>query len=176
VTVTGPTPCTITAAWTYQVSHGDSFSFTASDTNSAAHHIWNLGDGTLISSSTQVNHVYGSSGSYAVCFYVYIPGTNCSDSSCQTVNVLLGINELSQSLPNITIMPNPFSQYTVIKVDGAVQAYEMNVYDVVGKVIRHESSSTNTFNTERGNLASGIYIYEVTLQGTTIGKGKMIAE
>jgi PKD repeat protein len=167
--------CPITPAWTSIYLGGDSVSFTAVDSNVAASHNWDLGDGTTIPGQTQFTHTYSTPGAYYVCFYVYISGTPCLDSLCQTVNIPLGINELSD-MPNITVMPNPFSQYTVIKVDGSNEAYELYVYDVVGKAVKHLTSSDNTFNLERENLASGMYMYEVMLKGELIGKGKIVAE
>ena len=64
----------------------------------------------------------------------------------------------------------------MIKVDGAISPYQLNVYDLIGKVVRHELSEANIFNLDRGDLASGIYMYEVVLNGITIGKGKIVAE
>ncbi len=174
--VTVPSACTITAAWTSGNLGGDSVSFAATDTNSAAHHIWNFGDGAIVSGTTHTHHTYGSPGAYNVCFYVYIPNTTCFDSLCQTINVVLGINNINAQMPSITVQPNPFSQYTLIKVDGQTEAYELNVYDLMGKLIRHQISALNMFTLERENLVSGMYMYEVTLKGAPIGKGKIIAE
>jgi PKD repeat protein len=176
VTVTDSVICHITAAWTSTNIGGDSVSFSASDTNSLAHHSWSFGDGATVSGTTQTIHAYAAPGSYAVCFYTYIPGADCSDSLCQAINVALGINDIAAAMPNITVMPNPFGQYTMIKVDGAIEPYELNIYDMVGKAVRHETSVANTFGIERGALAPGMYTYEVLLKSTAVGKGKIVAE
>jgi PKD domain len=176
VVVTGTTPCHITAVWTSQTGPADSVTFAAADTNSSAHHVWNLGDGTIVSGSTQVSHHYAHDGAYPVCLYVYIPGTNCSDSLCQTVNAVLGVGNVAEAWPQIVVMPNPFSRYTLIKVEGNTEPYELIVYDALGKVLRREAANDNAFIFERGHLAAGIYVYEVQLHGQTVGKGKLVAE
>jgi plastocyanin len=167
--------CNISPVWTSTYLGGDSVRFTAVDSNAFASYSWDLGDGSQVTNTTQFTHTYSTSGAYNVCFKVYISGTPCLDSLCQTVNIPLGINELSD-MPNVTVMPNPFSQYTLIKVDGSNAPYELHVYDVVGKEVKHLTSSANTFTLERENLASGMYMYEVILKGQLIGKGKIIAE
>lgn len=78
--------CHITSLWTYTSGGNDSVHFAGTDTNSAAHHIWTFGDGTY-SSGFDNTHVYAQPGTYHVCYYVYIPGTTCSDSTCNTITV-----------------------------------------------------------------------------------------
>jgi PKD repeat protein len=77
--------CNLTAAWTY-TTHGDTVYFVSSDTNSAAHHFWNFGDGNT-GTGISASHVYPNYGVYHVCFYDYIPNTTCSDSLCQNVTL-----------------------------------------------------------------------------------------
>lgn len=173
-TVTVGAPCNITAAWTY-VIHGDTLSCTAVDTNRAADHLWTM-NGNAIVNGNNLTLAFQAGGTYNICFYVSISNTSCSDSLCQSVTLSVGINELSAQLPNISEIPNPFNQYTTIKVDGDIAPYELTVYDLIGKAVRHEISESNVFSFERGNLASGMYMYEVQLRGNTIGKGKMIVE
>ncbi|CAM6004751.1 unnamed protein product [Sphagnum balticum] len=90
ITIAGSVaPCNIRYGWTYSSAGGDSATFSAEDTVSAAHHIWNWGDGTnSASNTTHTSHVYSQPGTYHVCFYVYIPGTTCSDSFCQNVTIV----------------------------------------------------------------------------------------
>jgi len=169
-------PCDITAAWTYQTyQYGDSISCTAADTNASADHIWHLNGSTIVN-GRHLELAFQAGGTYEICLYVYIQNTYCFDSLCQAVNISAGLSALSEEMPAITVMPNPFGQHTLIRVDGAIEPYELNIYDLVGKNVGHETSSSNVFNFGRGNLAPGIYIYEVILKGAAIGKGKIEAE
>ncbi len=80
-------PCQgITANWNFAVLANDSVRFEAADTNSLANHYWDFGDGTT-DTGTHLIHHYSVPGTYNVCFYVYIPGTNCVDSLCRTITV-----------------------------------------------------------------------------------------
>ena len=65
--------CTTTAQWVDYTPTSDTVHFYAYDTNTAAHHIWNWGDGTSTSGTISVNHVFPGPGTYHVCFYTYIP-------------------------------------------------------------------------------------------------------
>ena len=56
------------------------------------------------------------------------------------------------------------------------QPYELNVYDVLGKLVKHVAADANVFEVQRDKLASGMYMYEVLLNGMPVGKGKLIAE
>jgi PKD repeat protein len=85
-TVTIGAGCHITATWNY-AHFGDSLHFSSVDTNRAAHHYWNFGDGSNYGSGLDVSHVYPGPGTYHVCSYAYIPGTTCIDSSCNNVIV-----------------------------------------------------------------------------------------
>jgi PKD repeat protein len=175
-TVQAGAPCNITAAWTYNTyNYGDSISCIASDTNSAANHLWTM-NGNNIVYGRQMDFTFLAAGAYDICLQVTITNTNCIDSFCQTVNISVGIPSISGQMPAITVMPNPFSQSTMIKVEGPIAPYQLNVYDLIGKVVRHESSDGNIFNFDRGNLSSGIYVYEVMLKGITVGKGKIVVE
>ncbi|MES2620252.1 MAG: PKD domain-containing protein [Bacteroidota bacterium] len=86
-TITNNHPCAgITSAWGSASLGGDSIVFEAADTNLLANHYWNFGDGSS-GSGTRIVHHYAAPGTYNVCFYVYIPGINCVDSSCRTITV-----------------------------------------------------------------------------------------
>jgi PKD repeat protein len=89
-TITVGSGCNITSAWTYTAS-GDSVSFTTANTNTASHHYWNFGDGTG-TSAFNVSHTYTAPGTYHVCYYVYLPNTNCFDSTCNDITITGGCN------------------------------------------------------------------------------------
>ncbi|MFN8285828.1 MAG: DNRLRE domain-containing protein [Chitinophagales bacterium] len=97
-----------------------------------------------------------------------------TNTTLNTIDYHIGINELQNVL--ITLQPNPFKQFTTIKVDGDSRPMELLVYDVLGNVVRRAASVNNTFVIERADLAAGMYLYELKTKGRTIGQGKMIAE
>ena len=51
---------------------------------------WDFGDGNYSNSaSSQVSHVYNTGGTYDVCLYSWNPATGCSDTTCQSVTVIV---------------------------------------------------------------------------------------
>ncbi|MBS1596112.1 MAG: PKD domain-containing protein [Bacteroidetes bacterium] len=86
-TIVVGTGCHVSALWTYTI-HGDTVYLTAADTTSANHHYWIFGSNTsTVVSGVTATHVYTGPGTYHICLYVYTPGTNCSDSSCNNVTI-----------------------------------------------------------------------------------------
>ena len=86
VTVSSGNPCDgLSAAWTFTTA-GDSLYVNAIDLSDSIQYTWNFGDGTT-GSGPSTNHLYDSSGTYVVCLYVYLTGTNCHDTLCQVVTV-----------------------------------------------------------------------------------------
>ncbi len=67
---------------------------------------WAFGDGTF---STLLNpsHTYNSFGEYEVCLTVNDYTCNQSDTLCQTIQIVTGINEVENYLSSISIYPNP---------------------------------------------------------------------
>ena len=121
-----------------------------------------LADGTPINNTADI-------------FFDYNEGVR-SNTTLNTINYKLSVNDIKAGTATITLQPNPFSQYTIIKIEGAEAPYDMVVYDMLGNVVRKEIAGDNTFTIQRGTLASGMYMYEVLQQGKIIGKGKMVAQ
>jgi uncharacterized repeat protein (TIGR01451 family) len=99
-----------------------------------------------------------------------------TNTTLNTVDQTLSVNDIEKGTATITLLPNPFNQFTTIKIDGADAPFELKVYDLPGKLIKNETAYKNTISIERGNMAAGMYLYEITKAGKLIGKGKMIAE
>jgi uncharacterized repeat protein (TIGR01451 family) len=99
-----------------------------------------------------------------------------TNRTLNTIDYSLSVNNIAGNDVTITLQPNPFGQFTTIKVDGAEGPYELNVYDMLGRVVKNQTAAGNVFTIDRGSLASGMYTYELTHNGTVIGKGKMIAQ
>ena len=108
-------------------------------------------------------------------FFDYNAGVS-TNQTLNTIDYALSVDEISAGNVTITLQPNPFSLYTTLKIDGTEGPYELNVYDMLGRVVKAQTAAGNIFSVERGSLASGMYMYEILQQGKVIGKGKMIAQ
>jgi len=108
-------------------------------------------------------------------FFDYNAGVG-TNTTLNTIDYTLSVNEITAGNVTITLQPNPFNQLTTIKIEGADGPYELKAYDMMGKIIIDKLTGDNVINIDRGNLASGMYMYEILQKGSVIGKGKMIAQ
>jgi len=99
-----------------------------------------------------------------------------TNTTLNTVDYTLSVNDLETAKATITLMPNPFKDFTTIKIDGENSAYELRVFDMFGQLIRKDVSANNTFNIQRETLAAGVYMYEIVKNSKVVGNGKMVAE
>lgn len=74
----------------------------------------------------------------------------------------------------IAVFPNPFREYTVLKLENTEQeGVELEIMDVYGRFIRHSRTNTSQFIIERGSLAKGIYFLNVKTENRII---KLVVE
>jgi PKD repeat protein len=99
-----------------------------------------------------------------------------TNTALNSIDYALSLSDIENGIATITLMPNPFKEFTTIKIDGDNATYELKVYDMLGQLIRKDITGNNTFTIQRETLASGVYMYEVTKANKVIGKGKMVAE
>jgi hypothetical protein len=93
-----------------------------------------------------------------------------------TIDLTLAVSNLTQTNATITLQPNPFKDFTTIRIAGADAPYQLKVYDLLGNLVNSVVTEQNTFNVERGTLAAGMYLYEIYQKYIIIGKGKMVAQ
>ena len=75
----------------------------------------------------------------------------------------------------ITISPNPMSDFALIEIENEVQRdYVFRISDVVGKEIRTDRFSSNFHKFEKRNLNSGIYFYQIVAENRVLNSGKLI--
>lgn len=100
--------------------------------------------------------------------------------SCVSVT---GIEE-QQKTEAVAVFPNPFStginvevtSHTPIPGGMQIANSEFRMYDVFGRAVYRLPLTSYRLLIPRGNLASGIYFYEVRSGEKIIGKGKLVAE
>jgi len=89
-----------------------------------------------------------------------------------TVDIVTGIHE--NSIQNINIYPNPFTNQTTIKFHNPnCSNYLLSVFNLKGrKVSELDNINSDKIDFERGNLPRGVYLVE--LSGEKVLRGKMI--
>ena len=75
----------------------------------------------------------------------------------------------------IAIFPNPFSTETILQTDNPLHNATFTIYNIYGQTVKQINNiSGQTFNFNRENLISGIYLIELTQDNKTITTTKLI--
>lgn len=91
-------------------------------------------------------------------------------------DTLLVTNTLNIFQDNpVQLSPNPFVNEATIKFPHELQSVTFSLYNLLGEKVKTISDVTGeSLQINRGNLQSGVYIFEVMEQGNRIGRGKAI--
>jgi len=98
-------------------------------------------------------------------------------SYVDTCSTPSGIQEFSNSLNELNVYPNPFSNYTILKSSKPLQNATLSIYDVLGKEVKRLQNLNGTeIIINREDINSGMYFYDLIDSKGLIGRGKMIVE
>ncbi|MDQ3109125.1 MAG: ice-binding family protein [Bacteroidota bacterium] len=90
-----------------------------------------------------------------------------------------GLNIIEGSSETATVYPNPFSSSTNIKLNDASQinAYEMNIYNVLGEIVMSTMLTSSVTTIATSTLTTGMYFYKIIdKSGNMIQSGRMISQ
>ena len=93
-------------------------------------------------------------------------------------SVISGISETFNN-SSVTVSPNPFLSSTVFNIDKMVLTGEkiyLNIYDVTGRIISQVKVNSTAVIFERGNLAKGVYSYELINSSGKIAIGRIVIQ
>jgi|GEM_PF-2404037 len=92
------------------------------------------------------------------------------------VDIITGIKNNLESVNNSSAFPNPFSDYTIIRVEGAnFKDMDLVIYDSKGiQVHQQRISNTNEFIIRNLSDNNGIYFYKIRSGDVLVGQGKLI--
>lgn len=77
----------------------------------------------------------------------------------------------------IAVGPNPFRDKTTIRLDGLeYDNYQLNLFDLQGKLLRTESFNSNSYEINRNHLQKGVYIFHIQSEGQWIASGKLMIQ
>lgn len=133
------------------------------------------------SSSTQhvdsVIYDYFDDGTKSVVYYGSLLTTPVIiDTSC--TNFTLAVIPLIENEPiNSKPFPNPFSNSTEIIFGKELKDGDVLIYNIFGQQVRAmQQVNGDRVMIERGNLSSGVYIYDVLERQGRVGNGKLVVE
>ncbi len=138
-----------------------------------AHYTWDFGDGNISSAIHPIHHytnagVYIVTLTYTICEQVYEYSTEI-DVSTST--------ELLTEKTKVSIYPNPAQEQAIITYDlGDFKSAALHLYDTQGRLVQVQSldvgAAFTSINLSR--LISGLYVYEVVVDGERVGGGSLV--
>lgn len=104
---------------------------------------------------------YNNNNRFIVVYYKKGAETWGTPLTCNST--LTGINRPPIKKVNVKVSPNPFSDYTTIKIDDFDTSEELSfkLFNSLGKEISTFKMIDNTFTLQKNNLSSGIYFYQI---------------
>jgi hypothetical protein len=106
------------------------------------------------------------------------PSNTGNSNNNQNSNNSSSFDQFNDDETKIAVFPNPFEQYTTIKIEGPISdEFTFKLYDVTGKAVDILFiSKQRVFRVERNNLLDGMYFYHIESKGNLIGAGKIIVK
>lgn len=163
VTITCPSPA---AGFTTSINQG-TVTFSDNSTNGPTSWSWDFGDGSGTSSQQNPSYTYTTSGMYTVTLIV----TNgCgSDTFTQTVNVvIIGLED--GIAPHVNLFPNPTENVVTVQWSGQSGTATLEVTDLAGKKLLSTTATGNEAQLNLSDLASAVYLLNLTQQGQRVVK------
>lgn len=102
--------------------------------------------------------------------------TNTTHHLVDTNFIALQVATWHQAPVSLTVVPNPMADRAVIQVgEGPYSQLQLRVYDLQGRmVIQQRCNGANQLVIQRGELAPGVYVFEVSDDALPIGTGKLV--
>lgn len=78
----------------------------------------------------------------------------------------------------VSIAPHPLQNTSWLTVKNAPESgdYRLRVYDTMGKMVIEKQSNQASFELHRHNMTPGLYFFEIILDGTPAGSGKLMVD
>jgi hypothetical protein len=108
------------------------------------------------------------------------PGLNPNGGANNNTNKdsAIDLEALETEGTTVLVFPNPFSQYTTVRIEGPISdRFMFRLYDATGKTVQmKEIEGQREFQIERGNLLQGMYLYQIESEGKLVDAGKLIIQ
>lgn len=135
------------------------------------HYQWYL-NGVPINNSDSTFYVAQQTGCYNV--YAWWINPDCGTFSSDTVCITITDIHSEKQPPDVMISPNPFSENLNV-TSGKSELVELILFDMASRrVLQSVVTASSTIHT--GNLAKGMYMYEVRNKSGVLKKGKVVKQ
>lgn len=154
--------CAVTAGFLFTTSgDGHTFEFSDNSTN-ALTHSWTFGDGST-STATSPSHTYAINGSYTVCLNVtgLCNGQTTPASSCQTISITVGINDINGQDQVPVLYPSPANEGFTVKSPRPIDLVRLT--DAQGRMVdTYNAAGRLQLDIPAEHLPAGAYVAHVT--------------
>ncbi|MFT5645658.1 MAG: hypothetical protein ACI976_000331 [Aureispira sp.] len=137
-----------------------------------------FGNGSTLPSTSQGCAVNGASVAQSSSSAAPSSNTtfNPNEGSNNNTDAASNLKSLELEETTVLVFPNPFSQYTTVRIEGPISDRLMfRLYDATGKTVQMiEIEGQREFQIERGNLLQGMYLYQIESEGKLIDAGKLL--
>jgi len=90
------------------------------------------------------------------------------------IEVEFSTSVLDVLLSNMTVQPNPFSEFATVTIDNQqMRESTFFLYDLNGRLISQQDFVGNQFELNRRDLSAGMYLFKVLSAGQLVGNGKL---
>lgn len=84
-------------------------------------------------------------------------------------------DDLTTENSPIKVYPNPFDDKTTFEINNiGNQAITFSLFNLSSQLVQQDTFSTNIYQFERKNIASGMYIFRMEANGQLLGSGKIV--
>ena len=104
-------------------------------------------------------------------------GNNQKDMTTVLFDLTVGIPTVQKSNDLSILYPNPFSKQAVLEIKtGGTEQMQLEVYNVLGSLVKSMDLNKNLTLIERGVLSKGVYFYRILQSSSILTSGKFIIE
>lgn len=101
--------------------------------------------------------------------------TNTVSSKLTDPNSIYNLN--NDNSISVTAAPNPFTNATLVSVEGITTAYHFQLFDVNGKLLKDiPSLNESRFVLQRDNMSRGVYFYSITTASKQKVFGRLVVQ
>ena len=78
--------------------------------------------------------------------------------------ILSSIEKFNNKVSKLKAQPNPFKESTLITIKNTKGPYEIEIFDINGRMIYQTKEINNTFHIKNKNISKGIYCLRIKNQ------------
>ena len=92
--------------------------------------------------------------------------------------IMTSFREVQHPPVQHTLQPNPTAGTATLSLSGQIPIGEMNIhfYDLTGRIEYTQALQTPVSNLQLDQLSTGIYFYEIQMNGRAVGRGKIVVK